>query len=493
VTVGALIAWAVGAATTALVLDVDAAIAVLIGAVLIVSGPTVVVPLLRVVRPREPVGSILRWEGIIIDPIGAAIAIVALDAVIEDRSALRIVIRVLTTAGTGVAAGAVAAVVILEALRRHMIADHLEIPATFAALVGAYASANGLRPEAGLIAVTVLGLAFANQRGAPASHIAQFNAHLGTSILGMLFVVLGARVDLADIGDNLPASLAISAALIFLARPVSVLVSTLGTRADWRSRVFLMTLAPRGVVAGAIASLFAIELEHHGLDPGPLVPVTFTVVVITVALASTTAAFTARRLHVAQPTPNGVALIGGGGFAVDFADALNRLHVPTLHIGLDGDHAEAATARGQLIFTGRVDTEQLHETVAAVGIKSAIALSGAEHLDRYSIERLTETLDTADIYGLADPDHAEEPGTAHPTTPRQLLDDSITAQHLTELVSNGATVRIVRPSTHPRSGWLTICRVDAAGIVTFDKNPAMTVDSDWLVQFGPGLTPQANQ
>ena len=164
---------------------------------------------------------------------------------------------------------------------------------------------------------------------------------------------------------------------------------------------------------------------------------------------------------------------------------------PTLHIGLDDDHAESATARGQLIFTGRIDTEQLHETVAAVGIKSAIALSGAEHLDRYAIERLTETLDTADIYGLADPD--QEPGTAHRTTPRQLLDDSITAQHLTELVANGPTVRIIRPPTRPWSGWLTICRVGASGIVTFDQDPTTTPDSDWLVQLGPRLTRQTNQ
>jgi NhaP-type Na+/H+ or K+/H+ antiporter len=490
VTIGAAIAWAVGAIAAAAVLDVDTGIAILIGAVLIVSGPTVMMPLLQVVRAREPVDSILRWEGILIDPIGAALAVVVLDALVEERSPGGIIVRISTTVGAGLAVGALVAAAILWILTRQLISDQLHVPATFAALIAAYAVANELRPEAGLIAATVLGIAFANQRRAPASHIAEFNDNLGTSVLGMLFVVLGARIDLGAVADHLAQSAIIAAALMLIARPVSVIAATIGGRTMWRTRGFLMALAPRGVVAAAVASLFALELEHQGIDPGPLVPVVFTVVVITVTFASLTASFAARRLLIAQPEPHGVALIGGGAFAVAFAGALGRLHVPTIHIGLDEEHQTKAIAKGQRIYDGRIDSDDFHRTTDAMGLSAGVALSGVDHLDRYATERLATTLHTSNLYRLADPTPADDKdaATSHAVDPRLILPDHITAEHLTHLMTNGTTIRTTRGAHRLDAGWLTICRVDRTGTLTFDQDPTTAADTDWLVQLGPDLT-----
>lgn len=490
VSVGAAIAWAVGAFAAHLALDVDGGIAVLIGAVLIVSGPTVVMPLLRVVRAREPVDSILRWEGIVIDPIGAGLAVVVLDAILEDRSPARIAIRVATTFGAGLVVGTVIAVAIIWALGRRLIADHLEIPATLAALIAAYAVANEIRPEAGLVSATLLGIAFANQKRVPASHIAEFNEHLGTAILGMLFVVLGARVELDAVTDNLAASALIAASLILVARPLSVMASTLGTGTTWRTRGFLMTLAPRGVVAAAVASLFALELEHHDVDPGPLVPVVFTVVVITVTVAGLGAAYAARRLRIAQPPPNGVALIGGGPFAVEFADALGRLQVPTIHVGLEDDHQPVAERRGQLIYSGRLDSDDFHRSISSIGVSVGVALSGIDHLDRYATERLASIIDTANLYGLVqdDFDGEREAATSHAIEPELFLPAHMTPTELARFMDDGGQVRVVQGSRHPRSGWLTVCRVDQNGIVAFTQDPTTAGPTDWLVQLGPGLT-----
>lgn len=167
VTIGALVAWVVGATAAALVLDVDVQVAILIGSILIVSGPTVVMPLLRVVRPREPTASILRWEGIVIDPIGAGLAIVVLDAIIEDRSPARIGLRVVSTFSAGIVVGLAVTALAIVMLGRRLIPDHLQVPAILAAVIASYGLANELRPESGLIAVTVLGLGFANQRSVP--------------------------------------------------------------------------------------------------------------------------------------------------------------------------------------------------------------------------------------------------------------------------------------------------------------------------------------
>ncbi|MFV0522969.1 MAG: cation:proton antiporter [Acidimicrobiales bacterium] len=489
-TVGAVVTWAVATGAVAgLLPDVDTNLALLIGAILIVSGPTVVIPLLRAVRPRPPTGAILRWEGILIDPVGAGLAIVVLDAMVADRSVEGIALRILTTFGAGAAVGAVASVALVTLLRQRLIPDHLQVPATLAFVVAAYAAANSLRPEAGLLAVTMLGMALANQRKAPAAHIAEFNEHLGSVILGSLFVVLGARVDLEEVAETLLPSLAIIAVLVLVARPLTVIASTTNTGLNWREKAFMMVMCPRGVVAAAVASLFALELEHEGIDPGPLVPVVFTVVVGTVALVGLGARPAARRLRVAEPDPNGVAFVGGGHFALELADALNEQRISTLHVGLGDEDSLTAAYRGQLVYRGRLNSEEFPETVRAVGIGTAVALSGTDHLDTFASERIARVVGSANVYGLPTEDSSADPGTAHLVAPRALLPTFLDSATIDGLLDKGATMRTVMVGTEDArdDDWLTICRVKPSDKVVFDLNPSNAEPGDRLIQFGPGI------
>ncbi|MEL7158302.1 MAG: sodium:proton antiporter [Actinomycetota bacterium] len=486
VTVGALTAWVLGSAISVAVLDIDIELAILLGAILVVSGPTVVIPLLRVVRPRQPIAAILRWEGILIDPVGAGVAIVVLDAIIEERSAGRILLRVVTTFAAGAVIGGAASMVVLLALRAQLVADHLQIPATLALLIGSYAAANAIRPEAGLIAATILGMAFANQRLTPAAHIAEFNEHLGATVLGVLFIVLGARVDLSAIVDNLGPSLAIIAVLVLVARPLSVVASTIGTPITWAQRGFLMALAPRGVVAAAVASLFAIELAHHDIDPGPLVPVTFTVVIGTVLLTSLAARFAAVRLRVAEPEPNGVALIGGGPFALDLAAILGRYAIPSIHIALDEELEQEAAERGQLVYQGRLDSEDFASTITAVGVSAAVALSGTDHLDGFATERISRVIGSHQLYGIEVPELEPEPGTNQSVAVRSLLPSSLTAERLAELIAGGHRL-FAAPGHQIRTDSLTIARIDEDHRIVFDPDPDNADPTDVLIQFGPSL------
>ncbi|MFT4657630.1 MAG: NhaP-type Na+/H+ or K+/H+ antiporter [Candidatus Aldehydirespiratoraceae bacterium] len=487
VTAGAAITWAVGAAASWWLLDIDGIHALLLGAILIVSGPTVVMPLLRTVRPGEPTNSILRWEGIVIDPIGAGLAIIVLDAIIEDRSVGKVALRVLTTFGSGVLIGVAVGLIVVEALRRRLIEDRLQVSATLAAVVVAYGAANAVRPEAGLVAVTVLGIVLANQRRASAAHIAEFNEHLGATILGALFIVLGARVNIDAITDNLAASAAITALLVVGARPVAVLAATLRSDLGWPDRAFLMTLAPRGVVAAAVASLFAIELEHNGIDPGPLVPVVFTVVVATVILSSLTAGVAARKLRVARPAPKTVAIIGGGRFAVELAARLSDLDIPSLHVGLDDSDAAEASQRGQLVYQGRLDTEEFLEIVTSTGVGTAVALSGTDYLDAYLITRLANVVGSANVYGLINREVDEQPGTVTPVTAQPALPEDYPPERLSRLLEHGATVRIRRNPENQVPGWLPICRVDATHTLTFGPTKFPAGKGQAVLEIGPGI------
>ncbi|MEZ5244894.1 MAG: cation:proton antiporter [Acidimicrobiales bacterium] len=468
VTIGVAVSWAVGTVFTLLLFDVDTDIAVLMAAILTVSGPTVIAPLLRVVRPREPAGSVLKWEGILIDPIGASLAIGVLDAIVEERSVGRILLRLLSTFGAGAVVGAIVALVLVGALRSRLVADRLHVPLTLAAVLGAFATANLLRPEAGLLAVTLLGMAFANQQFIPAARITEFNENLGTTVLGVLFIVLGARVDLDVVVDGLIPSVLLAAVLMVLARPLAVVASTIGTQLGRADRGFLMVMAPRGVVAAAVASLFAIELDHEGIDPGPLVPTVFTVVVTTVVVTSVLARGVARRLRVAKPEPSGVAIVGGSPFAIELAERLTEAGVVTLLLGLDEEEADRAAALGLLAFQGRLDGHAFDEAIAAIGVGTGVVLSGTDHLDAFSAKRLAEEIGSANVFGLAALETLSEPGTTQTVNPRLVLPEHLNAERLSELYAQGASLVVVDgPLDEGEDDSELVCVIDAAGRVHF--------------------------
>ena len=197
VTVGGLVTWAVGTAAAHLILGFGWPISLLLGQLLIVTGPTVIGPLLRFVKPSGSVGPILRWEGIVIDPIGAMLAVLVLRALpMPDlQSALAVtLLGVLKTVVVGVGVGAVAAALILVSLKRFWIPDVLQNAMILMLIAVTYCAANLLASEAGFFSVTVLGIALANQHQATVAHIAEFKENLTVLLVSMLFVVLSSRL-----------------------------------------------------------------------------------------------------------------------------------------------------------------------------------------------------------------------------------------------------------------------------------------------------------
>ncbi|MDE0804349.1 MAG: sodium:proton antiporter [Acidimicrobiales bacterium] len=412
ITIGVLVTWVIGGIAAYFLIDVDRNAAILLGAILVVSGPTVVLPLIRFARVREPVNGILRWEGIFIDPVGATLAIVVLDAVIENEGTGGSIERVLTTAAAGTAAGLIGAGILTLLFNRHWVPDNLHNPFTLAMVVGAFAAADLVQAEAGLFATTVMGVALANQRWAPIGHIREFEENLGSLILAGLFIILGARVDLDQLVDFLPESVALSAVLIFVARPVAVYLSTVGSGLTFVERAYLACMSPRGIVAASVSALFALELEEAGQPVEALAPVTFIVIVTTVLFSAIASRVGANRFRVARPAPQGVAFIGGPDWALDVAAWLSDHEVPTLVVTTDPFEVDAATRRGVLTYQGKVDSEDLLMAMDSVGILVAIGVSRFQELNSLVIERSAEAIGRANVYHLPriDDDDDDEAG-----------------------------------------------------------------------------------
>ena len=231
VSVGALLTWALMALALILVLDLPRSIGILVGAILIVSGPTVVLPMLEFIRPVRSARALLKWEGILIDPVGAILAVVAFNALdfSGGDEALSLQGDFLETALAGGLCGALGALVLMPLLRAGWLPERQKVAATLMAVVAAFAAGDLLKDDAGLVATIVMGLVLANQRRVDIARIVEFKETLGAILLGILFVLLAAQVQVSDVVDLGWEGIAVVLIAVVLVRPLVVLAATART------------------------------------------------------------------------------------------------------------------------------------------------------------------------------------------------------------------------------------------------------------------------
>ena len=282
VTVGVVITWALTTGAVHLLFHESVRVSVLLGAILVVSGPTVVIPLLRLARPVGPVATILTWEGIVIDPLGATLSLFCFSAFFVDELSFRDLWgEFVVVALAGVAAGAVAAALLVLALRRRLVPAELEVAVAIMFVVAAYVAAETVRPEAGLFATTAMGVILANQRLVSVRNLRIFGDPIVSLLIGSLFIVLASRVEPGSILDHLPATLVLVAFLVLVVRPLVVFLCTFRSKLlAPRERAFLACMAPRGIVAAASAAFYSLRLDQIGQPSPILVPVTFAVIIV---------------------------------------------------------------------------------------------------------------------------------------------------------------------------------------------------------------------
>lgn len=304
VTVGVLVSWAIGTAAVRLLLDLDRSISLLIGAILTLSGPTVIGPLMQHVRPAERIRAVLDWEGVLIDPVGAILAVLVFHAVQTGETDIHIG-EFFATIACGAAFGVAAAAVAIVLLRRTPAPIHLRATAMLAVMLVAVGAADAVYEDAGLVTAIVVGAAIARAEGViPEGREVEFSVFGDTLVqllIGILFVTLAARVDLGAVADLGLAGLGLVAALILVQRPLDVAVSTVRTVLTRRERLFAAGVMPRGIVVAATASAFQLSLVEAGVeDARKIVPVCFLVIAATVLVYGLAARPLARALDLRE-------------------------------------------------------------------------------------------------------------------------------------------------------------------------------------------------
>lgn len=444
--IGVLVAWAVGAGAAYWLLNLDLGLAVLLGAILVVTGPTVIGPLLRSVRPSGSVGAILRWEGIIVDPIGALLAVLVFEALhvgeVQQAPPL-VVLVILKTVVLGSACGLAGAGALFLLLRRYWVPDYLQSPMALMLVLASFVCSNGLQEESGLLAVTVMGIALANQRRVAVRHIVEFKENLRVVLIASLFILLAARLQLEAITQMGLSELAFVGALFIVARPASVALSTIGTDLSWRERLFLAWVAPRGIVAAAVASIFALRLAETGYaDAERLVPLTFLVIISTVAVYGLAAAPLARWLKVAAPDPQGAVIVGAHAWARAIATSLQEAGFRAVLV--DTNYANIAVARMANLpaYYGNILAAEALDRLDMSGIGRLLALTPNDEVNTLATLRLTEVFGRGEVYQLASKDHrTQQEGPPHELQGRLLFAPGLTYAQLHERFTAGATIK----------------------------------------------------
>jgi NhaP-type Na+/H+ or K+/H+ antiporter len=444
-TLGVACTWALATAGGVWIAGLSFELALLFGALLTVTGPTVIGPLLNHIRPRGRVGPVLKWEGIVADVIGATLSVLVLHALAEGHGvsragAMSTIRGVAVTLVAGGFAGGLGAALLVTALRRRWLPDHLESPVTLGSVLAVYALGDGLQHEAGLLSVTLMGFVLANQERVPLRHILEFKENLRTLLLAGLFVVLAATLRREDLAQMDLTGVGFVLWLVLVVRPVSAGLSLWGTGLEWREIAFVGWMAPRGVVAAAVAGLFAARLA--GIAPGAerLVPLAFLVILSTVAIYGLTAGPLARRLGLAEREPQGCLFVGGGRFAEALARVLAERGFSVVMVDTNRRRVSELRLSGLQAVWGDVLEGHPEENIPMGGLGRLLALTSNDEVNRLAALHFSEFFERSGVFQLPS-QRTEGPGELGG---RPLFDSGATFGELERRMAAGARVKATR-------------------------------------------------
>lgn len=490
----------IGMITTCLVISLSAywilelnwRVAAVLGAVLVVTGPTVIAPLLNSMRPNQDIDRILRWEGIVIDPIGALFAVLVFEAVMlvgQGEVLSHTIIALFKTLGVGLTIGVVAGWLTTLLIRREWLPFELHKFGILALVLISFTVSNHLSHESGLLAVTVFGIWLANQDELEIDSVLEFKEDLSMILISSLFILLAARLQLSDLMMLHSDVFIFLAIVLFVARPACIAISTFKTDLPIKSRLVLAWIAPRGIVAAAVGSVFALSMVEAGIaDAEKMVPLIFTVIIVTVVLQSLTATPLAKLLKVRQPAPNTILIIGANHVARAIARGLKDQNIPVHLSDPAWENCKMARMDGLPCYYGNPQSEHAERYLPLTTIRSVLALSPNRHHNALGVQYFSHFLDEKDVFSLrSSTNHAKANKDSATFLSRQILfGDNGAYARLSSLIAKGGKVSATRISEE--FSWEQYKDVNSEAIPLFILNGEKSDDDDSPIKIRPFTT-----
>ncbi|MBZ0166604.1 MAG: cation:proton antiporter [Candidatus Omnitrophica bacterium] len=410
ISIGVLATWVMVGLACYYILHLNLSLSILFGAILVVTGPTVIGPLLRHVRPSGRVKNIVKWEGIMNDPVGVLLAVLVFECVLVGNlyeAWTLVIFGILKTIFLSAAVGVGSAYLLTFLLSRYWIPDVLHQVVTLMFIFITLIVANLLQVESGLLAVTLMGIIMANQDKVAVKHIVEFKEILRVLMISILFIILTARLQLSDFQDLNIAHGIFLVVLIVIIRPVSVLLSSVGTNLKWKEIVFISLMAPRGIVAAAMASIFSFQLVKEGHPQGAsLIPLTFMVITVTVTFYSLVITPVSRWLGIAKADPQGVMIVGAHSWGRLIGQKLVALGFKVLMVDSNRGNIRQSFKEGLESYQGNVLQENVEDRLNLDEIGKIMCMTSNDEANALAAMHFQDLLGSAHVFQLS-PEPAE--------------------------------------------------------------------------------------
>lgn len=392
-------------------MGLDYRLAFLFGALIIVSGPTVVTPILRNVRPNERVNNVLKWEGILIDPLGALIAVLIYEFIrtshVGNEDTIEVFKEFFLTIASGVLVGTIAALFLRWAMQKNRLPAYLRNVFALGLVIFAFTFSELIKHEAGLMAATFMGIIIANIKVENFKSISSFKEDISIILISVLFILLSSRIDMEQIDKLGWPAISLFAVVIFVIRPVGVWLSTLGSKFNWREIIFMSWIGPKGIVAAAVASLFSLQLlnkESENIDLGQaelILPLTFLVIVGTVVLQGSTAKPLAKLLKVQREVPRGFLLAGANENSRFIARFLKEHNLKVVLADTSKANIAEAKKQGFEVYEGNILGDSVFDDLDLNVIGNLLALTSSADVNNLACKYFEEEFSEEKVYRIA--------------------------------------------------------------------------------------------
>ncbi len=409
---GVPLGWLFGSLACYYVAGLVWPVAILFAGILVVTGPTVVIPLLRQASVQRRPAALLKWEAIVNDPFGALCAVVAYEYFrrsADGATLVEIVPPLIIAAMLAGVIGYAVAWLIAWSFPRGLVPEYLKSPVLLVAVVGTFVLCNSIEHEAGLMAVTVMGITLANKHVASMRSIHHFKQNVAVLLISGIFILLSASLDFDQFRHFEWRFAAFLLVLLFVVRPATVLLSLLFSQVPWNERLFLAWIAPRGIVLVAISGLFALRLSELGYADGSiLIGLSFAVAVATIVAHGFSLDLVARLLKVKGESRPGLLIVGSTPWTIALARQLHELKTPVLIADSSWTRLKPARAAGLPTYHGEILNEATEHNLDLTPYRMLVAAAENEAYNALVCSEFAHQMGSDSVYQLGEPENAED-------------------------------------------------------------------------------------
>ncbi|WP_139957995.1 cation:proton antiporter [Flavicella sediminum] len=392
ITIGSAVTFLGAGFSVHYIFDLSWQVSFLFSALIIVTGPTVITPILRNIPLKKDVSAVLKWEGILIDPIGALVAVLVFEFInvgtgtTYTKTAFLEFSKIVLFGSTF---GFTFAHALSFAIRKKLIPHYLLNVFVLASVLGTFVLSDAFSHESGLLSVVVMGMVLGNSDLPYIKDILDFKESLSVLLISILFILLAANVNWADLMLIYNwQTLALLATIAFIIRPLGVFLSSINSTLKFNEKLFISWVGPRGIVAAGIASLFGLKLVKNGVEGAEYItPLVFVVVLGTVLFNATTARLFARITGVFLKSSNGILIIGASNFSRIIAAYLNENDRQIVLIDSNIGNIEKAKKMGLDASLVDIYSDELLDNIELSNIGFLIALTGNAEINKYALRR----------------------------------------------------------------------------------------------------------